>query len=74
MPFHGEVIISEAALAAEAGTDGDDTVVLTTTRQTEGTVLTLTVNNVKDAAGDNAIASDSTIDFKTHSGSSSFVL
>ena len=70
----GEVTISEAALAAKAGTDGDDTVILTTTRQTKGTVLTLIVNNVKDAAGDNAIASDSTINFKTHSGSASFIL
>ena len=62
----GGVTVSAAALAAEAGTAGDNTVVLTTSGQPEGTVLTLTVNNVKDAAGDNAIAAESTIDFKTH--------
>ena len=70
----GGVTVSAAALAAEAGTAGDDTVVLTTSRQPEGTVLTLTVNNVKDAAGDNAIAAESTIDFKTHVWVNGFVL
>ena len=70
----GGVTVSAAALAAEAGTAGDDTVVLTTSRQPEGTVLTLTVNNVKDAAGDNAIAASSTIDFKTHVWVNGFVL
>ena len=68
------VTVSAAALAAEAGTAGDDTVILTTSRQSEGTVLTLTVNNVKDAAGDNAIAANSTIDFKTHVWVSGLVL
>lgn len=68
------VTVSAAALAAEAGTAGDDTVILTTSRQSEGTVLTLTVNNVKDAAGDNAIAADSTIDFKTYVWVSGVVL
>ena len=70
----GGVTVSAAALAAEAGTAGDDTVVLTTSRQSEGTVLTLTVNNVQDAAGDNAIAAASTIDFKTHVWVNGFVL
>ena len=58
--------IAEAALAAESGTNSDDTVILTTSRQPECTVLTLTVKNVKDATVDNVIAADSVIDFKTH--------
>lgn len=70
----GGVTVSAAALAAEAGTAGDDTVILTTSRQPEGTVLTLTVNNVQDAAGNNAIAANSTIDFKTHVWVNGFVL
>ncbi len=58
--------IAEAALATESGTNSDDTVILTTSRQPECTVLTLTVKNVKDATVDNVIAADSVIDFKTH--------
>lgn len=62
--FSEGVTVSAAALAAGAGTAGDNTVALTISRQPEDTVLTLTVNNVQDAAGNNAIAADSTIDFE----------
>ncbi len=61
----GGVTVSGAALAAEAGTDGDHIVVLTTSRQAEGTDLTLTVSNVEDANGV-SIAANSTIDFRTY--------
>ena len=60
------VTVSAAALAAETGTAGDNTVILTTSRQPEDTVLTLTVDSVQGAAGDKAIGADSTIDFKNH--------
>ncbi|MCZ7639749.1 MAG: PA14 domain-containing protein [Verrucomicrobia bacterium] len=58
----GGLNVTAASLSAAPN---DNTVVLTTSRQSEGTVLTLTVNNVKDLAG-LTIAANSTIDFKTH--------
>jgi hypothetical protein len=57
----GGVTISSAALAAAPN---DDTVTLGTSRQAEGTTLTLTVSNVKDLGG-NTIAANSAFEFKT---------
>lgn len=54
--------VSAAVLAAAPN---DNTVVLTTSQQTEGAQLTLTVNNVKDLAG-NAIAANSQLPFRTY--------
>ena len=59
----GGVSVTAAKLGATAGTTGDNKVFLTTSAQPSGTELTLTVNNVKDAAG-NVIAPNSTITFK----------
>ena len=61
----GGITVSAAALAAEPGTPGDHIVLLTTSKQTKGTRLTLTVNNVQDAIG-NRIAANSTIEFRTY--------
>lgn len=47
----GGVTVSAAALQASGGIGGGDLVVLTTSQQPENTTLTLTVNNVKDLAG-----------------------
>jgi hypothetical protein len=69
----GGITISAAKLYAAAGTPGDNKVLLTTSKQQSGTTLTLTVNNVKDAAG-NTIAPDSTVELKTFVYASGFVL
>ncbi|MCD6339878.1 MAG: hypothetical protein J7M29_10930 [Verrucomicrobia bacterium] len=58
----GGVTVTDAALAAPAGTPGDNVVVLTTTYQVPGTALTLTVNNVTDVAG-NPVAAGSSVRF-----------
>lgn len=58
------VSVSAAKLGAPAGTAGDNRVVLTTSKQGQGALLTITVNNVKDVPG-NAIAANSKISFKT---------
>lgn len=55
----GGVTISAASLAAAPG---DHVLTLTTSKQAEGAQLTLTVNNVKDLAG-NTIAASSKLDF-----------
>ena len=57
----GGVTITAATLQAAPN---DDTVALTTSKQTEGTTLTLTVNNIKDTAG-NIIAANTTKDILT---------
>jgi hypothetical protein len=56
----GGLTVSAAVLGAAPN---DNVVVLTTSKQAEGATLTLTVNNVKDAAG-NAIAANSQIQFR----------
>ncbi|MCD6339450.1 MAG: Ig-like domain-containing protein [Verrucomicrobia bacterium] len=58
----GGVTVTGAALAAPAGTPGDNIVLLTTSEQTPGTTLTLTVNNVTDVAG-NPVAPDTSLEF-----------
>jgi hypothetical protein len=58
----GGINVSAAALAVPAGTAGDNVVILTTTQQPEGTNLTLTVNNLKDVAG-NPLATNSVKEF-----------
>ncbi|MCB1125249.1 MAG: sigma 54-interacting transcriptional regulator, partial [Verrucomicrobiae bacterium] len=60
----GGVTVSAAQLAVPSGTPGDNVVILTTSQQPEGTMLTLTVSNVTDIAG-NAIAAGSTFEFST---------
>jgi hypothetical protein len=60
----GGVTISAAKLAGAPGTANDNKVILTTSKQSEGATLTLTVSNVKDVAG-NTIAANSTAEFKT---------
>lgn len=69
----GGVTVSAAKLAGAPGSAGDNKVILTTSKQAEGTTLTLTVSNVKDATG-NTIAVNTTKDFKTHAFASGFVL
>ncbi len=58
----GGVTVSAATLAAPSGSVGDNMVILTTSLQTEGSRLTLTVNNVKDVAG-NTIAANTQFEF-----------
>ncbi|MCB1125703.1 MAG: Ig-like domain-containing protein, partial [Verrucomicrobiae bacterium] len=60
----GGVTVQAAALAAPSGSPGDNLVVLTTSQQPEDTLLTLTVNNVKDLDG-NPVPADSTTEFRT---------
>jgi len=60
----GGLTVSAAKLAAPPGSTGDNKVLLTTSKQTEGATNILTVSNVKDAAG-NAIAANSTIEFRS---------
>ena len=60
----GGIAVLSATLAAPAGTEGDNRVVLMTSLQPEFTAFTLTVNNVKDVAG-NTIAANSQIEFRS---------
>ncbi len=60
----GGITIVAATLAAPAGTDGDNRVLLTTSLQPEFTAFTLTVNNVTDVGG-NPIAANSQIEFRS---------
>ena len=69
----GGLTISAAKLFAPTGSDGDNKVVLTTSKQTPSTALTVTVSNVKDLYG-NTIAANSTKDFKTFVPADGFVL
>ncbi len=62
--FSNGLTVSSAKLAGASGTANDNKVILTTSKQGEGQEYTLTVNGVKDAAG-NAIAANSTILFKS---------
>lgn len=69
----GGVSVTAAALAAPAGSTGDNKVILTTSKQPEGATLTLTVSNVKDVPG-NTIAAGSKVDFKTFVWAPGFAL
>ena len=60
------ISVDSASLAGAPGTANDNTVILETGEQPTGTVLTLTVNNVNDAAGDNPVADGTTFEFTTH--------
>ena len=60
----GGIAVLTATLAAPAGTEGDHRVLLMTARQPELTAFTLTVNNVKDVAG-NAIAANASVEFRS---------
>ena len=60
----GGVGVLSATLAAPAGSEGDHRVLLTTTSQPELTQFTLTVNNVKDIAG-NTITANSQAEFRS---------
>ena len=69
----GGLTVSAAKLAAAAGSAGDNKVILTTSKQSDGSTVTLTVNNVKDNAG-NVIAANTTKEFKTYLFASGYVL
>ncbi len=68
------VQVRSAALGGEPGSASDHTVVLETSEQPIGTSLTLSVANVKDAAGGNPVASGTQHTFTTHIWVSGVVL
>ncbi|MBT5925936.1 MAG: hypothetical protein HOH33_04905, partial [Verrucomicrobia bacterium] len=69
----GGINITAAALGGAPGTPGDNVVILNTSTQEPGTVVTLTVDGVTDVAG-NAVAAGASIEFQTHIWVPGFVL
>ncbi len=62
----GGITVSSAMLVGDPGMALDNLVVLETSKQTADTMLTLTVNNVKDASGGNPVAGGTELSFSTH--------